>query len=203
MALEVQVMLFPLYVHKDAESAYSASFPDFPGCFTAADELNDLPRLAQEAVELYFEGEDILIPPPSDPEDMGQDDRYRDGYWMLVEIDPSHLRPARSVRLNISLPETLLHSIDATAKARHLSRSAFLAFAAAKELTPSPNSRSRNEGASMTTSKKDASLAGKALKRSKTAKAQKSVAGSDLAQAKRKSDPPVKKPPTRAKSKAR
>ncbi|MGO3871130.1 MAG: type II toxin-antitoxin system HicB family antitoxin [Alcaligenes sp.] len=32
-------MLYPLHVHKDEHSAYGARFPDFPGCFAAADEL--------------------------------------------------------------------------------------------------------------------------------------------------------------------
>ncbi len=58
-------MFYPAYIHKDSDSAYSVTFPDFPGCFTAADELADLPRLAQEAVEVYFEGEDVAITPPS------------------------------------------------------------------------------------------------------------------------------------------
>ena len=32
-------MLYPVYVHKDPDSAYGVTFPDFPGCFSAADEL--------------------------------------------------------------------------------------------------------------------------------------------------------------------
>ena len=56
-------MLYPVYVHKDEGSAYGLTFPDFPGCFSAADELADLSRMAQEAVELHFDGEafDIQI----------------------------------------------------------------------------------------------------------------------------------------------
>jgi metal-responsive CopG/Arc/MetJ family transcriptional regulator len=40
----------------------------------------------------------------------------------------------RAVRLNISLPKGLVQRIDAYAKARHLSRSGFLAKAAAEAL---------------------------------------------------------------------
>ncbi|WP_133154948.1 type II toxin-antitoxin system HicB family antitoxin [Billgrantia endophytica] len=58
-------MLYPVYIHKDPDSACGVTFPDFPGCFSAADELSDLPRMAQEAVEVYFEGENIPIPAPS------------------------------------------------------------------------------------------------------------------------------------------
>ena len=43
-------MLYPVYVHKDEGSAYGLTFPDFPGCFSAADDLADLPGIDQEAV---------------------------------------------------------------------------------------------------------------------------------------------------------
>lgn len=122
-------MLYPVYVHKDEGSAYGMSFPDFPGCFSAADELADLPRMAQEAVELHFEGEDFALPEPSAPEQWLDDERFQGGYWMLVEIDLAKIR-ATPVRLNISLPEYLVHQIDAYAKAHHQTRSGFLARAA-------------------------------------------------------------------------
>lgn len=122
-------MLYPVYVHKDEDSAYGLTFPDFPGCFSAADELADLPRMAQEAVEVHFEGEDFPIPKPSAPEQWADDERFQGGYWMLVEIDLSRVS-AKAVRLNISLPEYLVRQIDAYAASHHQSRSGFLAHAA-------------------------------------------------------------------------
>jgi predicted RNase H-like HicB family nuclease len=121
-------MLYPLYVHKDEHSAYGASFPDLPGVFAAADELNDLPAMAQEAVEAMFEGE-AHIPEATSIEQWKNDEEYKDGFWMLVDIDRSKIN-TKPVRLNISLPESLLHEIDAFAKAHHLTRSGFLAQAA-------------------------------------------------------------------------
>ena len=35
-------------VEKDPDSAYGMWFPDMPGCFPAADEFDDLPRIAAE-----------------------------------------------------------------------------------------------------------------------------------------------------------
>lgn len=58
MEMEVR-MLYPAYVHKDKGSAYGLTFPDFPGCFSAADELADLSRMAQEAVEVHLDGEEM------------------------------------------------------------------------------------------------------------------------------------------------
>lgn len=126
-------MLYPVYVHKDPDSAYGLTFPDFPGCFSAADEMKDLPRMAQEAVEVHFDGEDMPISGPSVPEDWQNDERFQEGYWMLVDIDLSKIS-TRAVRVNISLPESLVAKIDDAAKARHLSRSAFLAMAAQHEM---------------------------------------------------------------------
>jgi predicted RNase H-like HicB family nuclease len=86
--MEVKVF-FPAYVHKNADSSYGVSFPDFPGCFSAADELSDLPKASQEAVELHFEGEGLQIPKPTATEKWAEDKRYQGGYWMLVDIDLS------------------------------------------------------------------------------------------------------------------
>lgn len=122
-------MLYPVYVHKDEGSAYGLTFPDFPGCFSAADELADLPRMAQEAVEVHFEGEGLAIPRPSAPEQWADDERFQGGYWMLVDIDLARVS-AKPVRLNISLPEYLVRQIDAYAASHHQSRSGFLARAA-------------------------------------------------------------------------
>lgn len=41
-------------VHRDANSAYGISFPDAPGCFSAADSLDDLFGMADEALELWL-----------------------------------------------------------------------------------------------------------------------------------------------------
>lgn len=127
------MMLYPVYVHKDKTSAYGLTFPDFPGCFSAADEIEGITRAAQEAVEAHFDGEAMEIPAPSIPEKWSRDKRFKGGYWMLVEIDLERVSN-KSVRLNISLPERLVVRIDAFAKSRHLSRSAFLARAAMAQM---------------------------------------------------------------------
>lgn len=123
-------MLYPIYVYKEDESAYSAAFPDIPGCFTAADDIQDLPRAAQEAVEAHFGADNDPIPTASTPDTWSSHPDYQDGgFWLLVDIDLARVR-SRAVRLNISLPENLVQRIDATARQRGQSRSAFLAAAA-------------------------------------------------------------------------
>jgi predicted RNase H-like HicB family nuclease len=125
-------MLYPLYVWKDENSAYGGRFPDLPGVFTAADNLEDLPAMAQEAVEAMYEGE-AHIPDASTVEVWKKSREYKDGFWIMIAIDRARIN-TRPVRLNISLPESLLHDIDAFAKSHHMTRSGFLAQAALKAM---------------------------------------------------------------------
>lgn len=85
-------MLYPVYLHLgDDKYAHSVTIPDFPGCFSAADSEEDLPRVLQEAAELYFEGEEMEIPPPTPLGQLKQNPSYEGGIWQLVDIDLSKL----------------------------------------------------------------------------------------------------------------
>ena len=121
----------------DESHAHGVTFPDFPGCFSAADDWADLPRLIQEAVEVYFEGEfegeAVAVPPPTPLEVLARDPAYAGGIWLLVDIDLERINPRR-VRVNVSLPAPLVARIDRYAAAHHLSRSGFLAQAAEHRL---------------------------------------------------------------------
>ena len=44
-------------VHKDSDSAFGVQFPDVPGCFSAADSMDDLVGNAMEALSLWAEDE--------------------------------------------------------------------------------------------------------------------------------------------------
>lgn len=127
-------MLYPVYIHLgDAGHAHGVTFPDFAGSYSAADSWDDLPAAIQEAAEAHFAGEEGPIPLPTPLEKLVSNPDYQGGVWMLADIDISKVQ-SRPVRLNISLPERLVHQIDEAAKARHLTRSGFLAQAALKEM---------------------------------------------------------------------
>ena len=53
-------MKYIAIIHKEQGTAYGVTLPDFPGCFSAADTLDEVPRNIQEAVELWAEGFDFL-----------------------------------------------------------------------------------------------------------------------------------------------
>jgi len=126
-------MLYPLYVSHDPGSAWCGEFPDFPGCFTAADELEALPAAAQDAVQAHYGFDDAPMPAATTPGHWQQHPDYQGGFWMLVDIDPARVH-SRAIRLNISLPEHLVRAIDAAARQRGQTRSAFLATAASREM---------------------------------------------------------------------
>ena len=53
-------MEYIAYLHKDRDSDYGVSFPDFPGCITAGRTLDEASRLAGEALALHIQEVDSL-----------------------------------------------------------------------------------------------------------------------------------------------
>lgn len=124
---------FYAVVHKDADSAFGVHFPDLPGCFSAADEVEQLMPNACEAVELWFEdaSEDHE---PSSLEDIRAKvaDDLAEGAFLIAV--PHIRRTGRQVRANISMDRGMLDAIDRAAADRNLTRSAFLSDAARNEI---------------------------------------------------------------------
>jgi predicted RNase H-like HicB family nuclease len=49
-------MKYIAYLHKEKKSDYGVSFPDFPGCITAGETLDEARRNAVEALSLHIKG---------------------------------------------------------------------------------------------------------------------------------------------------
>ena len=114
-------------VHKEAKTDFGVSFPDFPGCITAGQTVDEAKDLAQKALALHVRGiieDGYKLPAPSKLEDIMADADYADAVAYLVVSIPD-TKP-RTVRVNITLPEMTLKQIDAAAKKRGMSRSSFL-----------------------------------------------------------------------------
>ena len=119
-------------VHKDPDRAWGIHFPDVPGCFSAADELDDLPREASEALALHLEDMEAPEPRPmSEIRAVAEDDLAEGAFLLAV---PVIRLSGRMTRANISIDAGLLSSIDDVAKERGLTRSAFLADLARREI---------------------------------------------------------------------
>ena len=125
-------MLYPVYVHPGDEThAHGITIPDFPGCFSAADEWEKIPAAVQEAIEVYCEGEDLPIHRPSSIERLLNNPDYQGGVWLMVDVDLSKLS-GKTVRINITVPEITLQQIDRAAKKAGVSRSKFMTDAASR-----------------------------------------------------------------------
>ena len=123
---------FYAIVHKDSESAFGVTFPDLPGCFSAADAIDDVLPNACEALELWFEDADATQPRRLDEiRDLAAVDLAEGAFIVAV---PRITRTGRQVRANISLDRGMLDAIDRAATERSLTRSAFLADAARNEI---------------------------------------------------------------------
>ena len=123
---------FYAIVHKDSESAFGVTFPDLPGCFSAADAIDDVLPNACEALELWFEDADATQPRRLDEiRDLAAVDLAEGAFIVAV---PRITRTGRQVRANISLDRGMLDAIDRVATERRLTRSAFLADAARNEI---------------------------------------------------------------------
>lgn len=112
---------------------YSVFFPDLPGCTSAGDIIEEAARNAEEALGLHLRGmieDGDEIPAPTRPEAIELDPDVHEVARFLVRGEA----PSRSVRLNISLDESLVAKIDRAAAASATTRSGFLARAARKAL---------------------------------------------------------------------
>jgi predicted RNase H-like HicB family nuclease len=117
------------YLHKEADSDYGVSFPDFPGCVTAGESLEDARRMAGEALGLHIQGmieDGEPIPEPSTLDELANDPDMHGAVAVLVTPD----MPERTVRFNITARQSQLEAIDRLAKKAGMNRSAFLVHSA-------------------------------------------------------------------------
>ena len=121
-------------VHKDEDSSFGVSFPDLPGVFSAADDMADLIPQAADALALF--AEDEAMPDPRGLEDIRRDPEVAAdlGNGAFLVAVPFIENDAKIVRINVSMESGMVKAIDAAASARHLTRSAFLAQAARREI---------------------------------------------------------------------
>jgi len=133
-------MFYIALIHKDKDSAYGVSFPDFPGCISAGDTFDEVMAMGKEALGFHAEGmleDGQELPTPSTFEQVRADKNA----WWAEDLDdaeiarvPLLINIAAPKRVNISLDPSLLSAIDQAAKEQGMTRSAFLASAALQHL---------------------------------------------------------------------
>jgi predicted RNase H-like HicB family nuclease len=120
-----------------ADGVWGVRIPDLPGCFgggaTAGEALSDAVSAAREWAE-HRASKGYALPPASSLEGIAGSVQPHEA---IVTV-PVLLDSGRSVRANLSLDAALLEDIDRAAKARGLTRSAFIASAARDKILASP-----------------------------------------------------------------
>jgi predicted RNase H-like HicB family nuclease len=122
-------------IHKDADSDFGVSFPDFPGVITAGTTLDDARAMAEEALAFHVEGlvaDGETIPEPATLEEIMSDPDNRGGMAVLVSL---RTEQPKAVRVNVTLPADVLEQIDRYAEAHGFTRSGLLTQAAKKLMT--------------------------------------------------------------------
>jgi len=122
-------------IHKDADSDFGVSFPDFPGCFTAGSTLDEARTMAEEALALHIRGmedDGEAVPEPASLDAVMADPENRDGG--VAVLVPVPARTTRAMRINITLPAEVLEQIDRYAETHGYSRSGFMVAAAKKAI---------------------------------------------------------------------
>lgn len=112
-------------------------------CFSAADEQAEIAPMAKEAIQLLIETMQEDGYPLELLKDQGAlyyqelDDYNHCDHWLMLEVDLSAFQ-GKPMRINISIPDTLISRIDNKVKAsggQYKDRSHFLATAARRELS--------------------------------------------------------------------
>ncbi len=122
-------LYYPALIDKEEDSDFGVSFPDFPGCVSAGESIEEAVLGAQEAlaghVALMLADGDAL-PKASALEEVAA---AKEASAVAVTLVPIVL-PGRARRVNVTLDEALLEEIDQISN----NRSGFLAEAARAEL---------------------------------------------------------------------
>ncbi|NTS30078.1 type II toxin-antitoxin system HicB family antitoxin [Phyllobacterium sp. BT25] len=120
---------FALVQHDD-DSAYGIQFPDIAGVYSASDDVDNIVPNAVDALRLY--AEDMELPAPSGHAEIIARESIREELAngaFLISV-PLIDNDTGVVRANVTFERGLLRAIDETARARGLTRAAFLASAA-------------------------------------------------------------------------
>ena len=119
-------------IHEE-DAVFGISFPDFPGAVSTGSSAEEAIRKGSAALSFHVAGmseDGDHLPMLRSLAELMADREFRSmAKGAVVALVPFDL-PSKSVRLNISMDESLLQAVDRAAQAAGQSRSAFLAEAA-------------------------------------------------------------------------
>ena len=124
-------------IRKEKGSCYGVDFPDFPGCITAADTLEDAQAQAVEVLDFHTEDmaeEGLPFPEPSTLDEVLSVPGNRIGLVVPI-IVPLEEKKSKKQRVDVTISVGVLNQIDRyVKKTEGVNRSSFLADAAMERL---------------------------------------------------------------------
>jgi len=133
-------MEYIAYLHKDKNSDFGVSFPDFPGCITAGRTLEEARHLAAEALTLHIAGmleDGDALPEASTLDELADDPEMENAVAFLVSAET----PEKTVRVNITARESQIEAIDRLARERGMTRSAYMVQSSIRALAEASRGR--------------------------------------------------------------
>lgn len=117
-------------IHREG-TTFGVCFPDFPGCVTSGKSMQEVHNLASQALQAHI---DVSVEygdaMPQTTTTLDEAAAHPLAKGAVAYINVQARLPGRSKRINVTLDEDLIHSIDSVAN----NRSAFLAQAAMEKL---------------------------------------------------------------------
>ncbi|MEM5367919.1 type II toxin-antitoxin system HicB family antitoxin [Paraburkholderia azotifigens] len=130
-------MKFLVAVHKQPGTSYGVTVPDFPGCHSAGETVEQALESTLEAIEGWIatslEAGDEVRFEATPFEQLRDSPDYAGAFWAVVDVDPTEFA-IQPECFAISVPRFVLSQIDAYAKARKETRGGFLVRAALEKI---------------------------------------------------------------------
>lgn len=131
-------MHYVALIHKNADSPYGVCFPDVPGCIAVGSTIEEAISSGTEALAFHVRGmiaDGDIVPISRMPDVIMADPEIaEDRAGAMLVLIPLIRDLGSTTRINVSLDLGLLDAIDAAARERKQTRSAFIASAVRKEL---------------------------------------------------------------------
>ena len=124
-------------LHRAESGGYGVSLPDFPGCISFGDSVEEALTNAAEALSLHTSDEPVeALPAARTLEEIAADPDWADSMdGALIAQLPYWREHGKARPMNVTFDAGLRAQIQEAAKRRGMSNSALLALAARKEIS--------------------------------------------------------------------
>lgn len=128
--MEKWLKAYPAVFEQTKGGEYGVFFPDIPGCISAGDTLEEAIEMSKEALSLHLS--EMINDNDECPMIDLQNAKKEAKDCLLMMIEPntaiiSRRTKDKAVRINITIPQFLLESVDNYVKAAHTNRSRLIA----------------------------------------------------------------------------